>query len=135
MRFLRHGYGRHDPGLCLLQELFVLPHVVCDRNRSSLGDDREGGYDMEEKNEPVKRDIDQGDDSRLANIKEEKSPEDSHHHRDVETHLSDALHAARDTGIPNPGEVIESKAYDGGAEDDVQINQDRGVTLGASFAV
>ncbi len=80
---------------------------------------------MEEEDEPINRDIDQRDDPRPANIKEEQESQDGDHHGDVKTRLRDTLHAARDAGIPDAGEVVERKAYDGDAENDMQVNQNR----------
>ncbi len=74
---------------------------------------------MEEKDEPVNRDIDQRDDPCPADAKEEQEPQDGHHHGDVKTRLCDALHAARDAGIPDSGEVVERETHDDDAEDDV----------------
>lgn len=129
---LRHGPRRHYPRLRLLQELPVLPHIVCNRDRCCLGDDSKRAEDMEEKDEPVNRDIDQRDDRRPADTKEEQEPQDGYCYGDVETHLRDALHAASDAGIPDAGEVVERDAHDGDAEDDVQVNQNRRATGGHS---
>ena len=79
---------------------------------------------MQEKDEPVQRDIDERNDPCLADVKEKKSSEDSHQHRDVKTRLCDALHTARDAALADAGEVVERKSHNDDAKDDVQIDQD-----------
>src|SRR5574341_1884865 len=120
--FLRQGHGRYYPGLSLLCELAVFPHIVCDRDRGCLCDNREGDDDMEEKDEPVNRDIDQRDDPRLSETEEEWSPENGNRHGEVETCLRDALNATSNTRLSNLGEVIERNAHYGDAEDNVQVH-------------
>lgn len=78
---------------------------------------------MEEKDKPVNRDLDKRDDLRRADIKEKWSPKDNNHNGEIETRLRNALYAASNASLPNPGEVVESEAHDGDAQDNMQVDQ------------
>ncbi len=118
-----HWYRRHDPGFSLFEKLVFLPHIVCDSDRGGLRNDRKGIKDMEEKHNPVNRDIDERDNQRPSHIEEDKSSENSHNNRDIVTCLSNALHAPCNACISKRREVVKRNAYDGCAQDHVKIDK------------